>query len=93
MRSTEKVTISVDKELLRKIDDYRDKHYLKRSAVFSMGASNLILQDEMIEMLEEMRNLLHKANQQEKLSDDDKRQMEQFTLLCNAMLGNFDNNK
>ena len=87
MKTTKKVSVSIDIDLLEKTDKYADKHYMKRSAVLNLALSNLVLQDELTQALEPMRDLLIKANKDDTMSEADKKQAEQFQILCNAMLG------
>lgn len=81
-----KISISIDDELLKKVDEYKDKHFLKRSAVFSIAVGNLILQDEMVKTLKAMQSALETVSQGKELTDEDKEKMDQFEFLCKTIV-------
>lgn len=42
---SKKINVSIDEELLQKIDDYADSHYMSRSAFFTYASSQILLSD------------------------------------------------
>lgn len=97
-RESKKVNVSIDSELLQKIDEYADSHYMSRSAFFTYASSQILLSDKVYKLLDDlsvvMKDLYSKisSNPDYVASDDDVREMERientFALLSGEYLKN-----
>lgn len=73
-----KIQITVDRELLEKIDAYAKDHFTSRSGVFSLGASQLITTAEMKDAIKTMSLSMKKIADEGKVSEEDLEKMRQF---------------
>jgi len=53
-----KITMNINDELLERVDRYAKSHYITRTSVFSMGAHQLVLQDEVVLVLGQLKNCI-----------------------------------
>lgn len=49
-----KVSISVDDELMARVDDYADKNYMTRSGVFCLSVSNFLNSQDVIDCMKDL---------------------------------------
>lgn len=83
-----KVQITVEEELLRKVEQYADDNYISRSGVFVQGAAQIVSQAEVMALLKSMSFAMKKIADTGSVDDDTYRQLEDFqralTFLCGA---------
>ena len=82
-----KVQITIDDELLQRVDAYADEHYTSRSGVFASGAESLLLTDEVRVAISKIADAMQRIAMTGTLSDEDKLQLAAFQTLAAAMSG------
>lgn len=82
-----KVQITVDEQLLNRIDSYADDHYTSRSGAFALGAENLLMQDELRQAIGRIADAFQRIAMTGNMSDEDRQQLAAFQLLASSMAG------
>lgn len=98
-RTSKKVNVSIDEELLHKIDEYADSHYMSRSAFFTYASSQVLLSDKVYKLLDDlssvMKDIYNKIslNPDYVASDEDIKEMERIENTFNLLSGEWKKNK
>lgn len=86
-----KIQISIDDELLKKVDAFAKKNYMSRSAVLAQGAFALIQSREISQALPEVLERLNDLSRDNDLDDDTKREVSDLQaaarLIKNSVIG------
>lgn len=82
-----KVQISVDDELLARIDDYADRHYMTRSGFFTQSANNFLLTDEVQKSIRTMALAMKAIAETGTVSEQTMLELEDFQKLASALGG------
>lgn len=82
-----KVQISVNDDLLKKVDEYCERNYSNRSAVFAQGANTLILQESIPYYLSEIAVAFKTISDKNEIDEDSKKKLEQFYQLSMILGG------
>lgn len=82
-----KVQITVEEDLLQRVESYADEHFTTRSGVFNLGAEQLLLQDEARKSLNALTDALQRIAASNKISEEDKRQIDSFSYLAATLNG------
>lgn len=80
-----KVQISIDDELLEKIDRYAKNNYMSRSGFLSMVSNQYLSTQEFAELAKSMNSAMKKVAENGVIDDDTMRQLESFEMMT-AML-------
>lgn len=81
-----KVQITVDEELLNKIDDYADDNYTTRSSVFVQGAAQIVNQAALIAAVKNMSLAMRKIADTGIVTPDELKQLEDFERAANYLV-------
>lgn len=89
-----KVTLTIDKRLLQKIDDYADEHYMSRSGMVSYSCNQILIADETRRLLKDMnltlQVLLQKADSLDyEFPEEDRKQLEDMQTAFKLLSGEY----
>lgn len=98
-RPGKRINVSFDEELLQKIDDYAQSHYMSRSAFLTYAASQVLLADKVQRSLDELNSVLQKvykraaATPDFSISEKDVKELEHMEFMLNLISGEYAENK
>lgn len=76
-----KISVSMDENLLKKIDDYVSKNYTNRSNLISQLCAQYLDQVKAMEMMDSLIFALNKIADKGEIDEDSKRQLDDFERL------------
>lgn len=76
--SAAKIQISINKELLKKVDDYAESLFISRSGLISQALTQLLQADSMINAIVTTSIALTRIADTGQISDDDMRKLKDF---------------
>lgn len=82
-----KVNITLDEELLQRIDSYADENYTTRSGLLTIAASQFMLQAEASRAIVDMSLAMRKIAETGTVSDDQLKQLEDFDRFARMLAG------
>lgn len=82
-----KVQISVDDELLKRIDNYSERNYLSRSGLFTLAASQFLNQSEVSSAIKDMAFCMRKIADTGSVDEETQKQLEDFERLAQLLTG------
>lgn len=82
-----KVQISVDDELLNRIDNYSDKNYMSRSGFVTLSCSQYLNQAEVATAIKEVAFAMRKIADNGEIDDESRRQLEDFERFVQLFTG------
>ncbi len=82
-----KVQMTIDEDLLAKVDAYADDHYITRSGFFSLAADEFLSALEFREMMPIFTGALQKAVEGKEISQDDQKKLEAFQAMSDMFMG------
>lgn len=92
-----KVTLTIDKRLLEKIDLYANEHFMSRSGMVSYSCNQIIVTDELKRLLKDLNFTLQAmfqamvSNSDFDISEDDKKRLEQIEMTLKVLSGDYFN--
>lgn len=97
-RPGKKINVSLDEELLQRIDDYARSHYMSRSGFLTYAASQILLADKVQRSLDELNSLMKRLYQKAaetsdfSLSEKDAKEFEQIEMAFKLLSGEYARN-
>lgn len=82
-----KLQISLDDELVARIDNCADKNYMSRSGFISQACVQLLNQTELVSSVNRISYACQKVAETNHLDDETIEQFKEFELLAKIMLG------
>lgn len=82
-----KVNITLDEDLLQRIETYADENYLTRSGLITLATSQFLLQSEASRAIVDMSLALRKIAETGTVSDDQLKQLEDFERFARILAG------
>lgn len=82
-----KVQVTIDDELLERLDNYADDNYLNRSAVVTIAVSQYLTAREMQSAISSLSRTMKKIAEEGEISEDEMKQLNDFERLA-RMFGN-----
>lgn len=82
-----KVTITLDDELMHKIDSYADENYTSRSGYIAAAVNQYIIQHEVVMALKGLSVAMNKIADTGKIDEETKTELEDFERIANLMYG------
>lgn len=76
-----KITISINDDLLKRLDDYLQKNYISRSAFFSNYANNFLKSNDVLDSVSDVAVLLRKIDDKGLLDDSDHEQLDNLESM------------
>lgn len=83
----QKINITLDNELVSKIDEYSKKYYMTRSGFLSQASSQFLMQHVAADSLKELSTAMRKIAESSKITDEDKAEMESILRACAMITG------
>ena len=80
-----KVQISVDDELLKRIDNYSDRNYLSRSGLITLACSQYLNQAEVVTAVRDMALCMRKIADAGTVDSETQKQLEDFERLAQLL--------
>ncbi len=82
-----KVQISIEEDLMKRIDEYTKKNYLSRSAFFAQIAQQHLVQSEVITALKKLQVAMESIAKRGEVSDEDMQELRNFEILATLLIG------
>jgi len=82
-----KVTISLDDDLMARIDRYADDNYMTRSGFISLSCTQYLNQNDVISSIKSIELAMRKIADTGQLDEDSIKDLEDFTRLINMTIG------
>lgn len=83
-----KITISVNDDLLKRIDSYADSNYMTRSGFFTLSATDYLNQKEAVFAMRDVSLAVRKMADNGKIDDESMQKLEDFERLVSLFGGN-----
>lgn len=82
-----KLQVSLDDELVSRIDNCAEKNYMSRSGFISQACVQFLNQTELVSSINRISLACQKVADSNELDEDSKQQFREFELLAKIMLG------
>lgn len=82
-----KVQISIDDDLLARLDAYSDSHYMTRSGVIAYAVNNILLQEEATQLFRNISLAMKKIADTGTITDEQKKELDDFQKLASVLTG------
>ena len=82
-----KVNISVNDDLIKKVDDYAERNFTNRSAVFAQAVNKLLLEDSIPQALGEIALAFKRIADNNAIDEESKKELEKFMYLTQLLGG------
>lgn len=82
-----KVQITLDDDLMKRVDEYADKNYMSRSGLLSLAVTKYLNEADVIKAVKEMAVCMRKIADKGTLDHDTMEQLEDFQRLSNLLIG------
>lgn len=76
-----KIQITVEDELLRRVDEFADEHYTSRSGAFALAADQMVSADEMKKVIKRVSLAMESMAKGKELTEDQQADLEKFRAL------------
>lgn len=83
-----KINISIDDELLSRLDNYADTNYLTRSGLISIALNNYLTQKEAIASVKKLAIAFEQIASTGKLDEETMKQLSDFSKFANFFIQN-----
>ena len=83
-----KVNITLDDELMQRVDAYADENYMSRSGLLSVAVTQYLNQQDVIRAMKGLALSMAKIAETNKIDDDTKKELEDFERIA-RLLYNF----
>lgn len=80
-----KIQITLEQDLLDRIEAYADRNGLTRSSMLAYAATQLMRQDEALASMATVAASMRRIADSGEISDDDKKQLEQFEAVASLL--------
>lgn len=80
-----KINITMNDELVTRIDDYIDKNYMSRSGFLSLAATKYLNENEVISALSDLSSLFKKISDTNSIDDETLKRLEDFEKLTKLL--------
>lgn len=82
-----KINISIDDDLLKRVDNYADDNYTSRSGLISTSLVEYLNAREMITAVRKLNITLEKMSENGNCDEETMKELESFTRLANMLTG------
>lgn len=82
-----KINITIDEELLRRVDDYAEENYLNRSSLISLSTTQFLNAADVTKAVKDMAFCLRKIADEGKIDEEAQRQLEDFERFSRIISG------
>lgn len=81
-----KLNVSLDDELVKRIDEYADENYMSRSGLLSIAAAQYLNQNAMYKAISSMAITMQKIADSNSIDIQTKSELEEFQRFCNYVV-------
>lgn len=81
-----KINITLDDELMRRIDVYAEENYLNRSSLISLATTQFLNSADVVKAVKDMAFSMRKIADSGKIDDESRRQLEDFERLSKMLV-------
>ena len=82
-----KVNITLDEELMRRVDEYAEENYLNRSSLVSLATTQFLNAADVTKAIKDMAFAMRKIADNGEIDDESRRQLEDFERLSRMLVG------
>lgn len=82
-----KVNITLDEELMRRVDEYAEENYLNRSSLVSLATTQFLNAADVTKAIKDMAFAMRKIADCGEIDDETKRELEDFERLSRMLVG------
>lgn len=82
-----KVNITLDEELMRRVDEYAEENYLNRSSLVSLATTQFLNAADVTKAIKEMAFAMRKIADNGEIDDETRRELEDFERLSRMLVG------
>lgn len=82
-----KVNVTLDEELMRRVDEYAEENYLNRSSLVSLATSQFLNAADVTKAIKDMAFAMRKIADNGEIDDESRRQLEDFERLSRMLVG------
>lgn len=82
-----KVNITLDEELMRRVDEYAEENYLNRSSLVSLATTQFLNAADVTKAIKDMAFAMRKIADNGEIDDETKRDLEDFERLSRMLVG------
>ena len=83
-----KVQITLDDELMKRVDEYADQNYMSRSGLLSLAATQFLNSADVSKAIIDMALCMRKIADTGKIDHETMEQLEDFERLSKMLVGN-----
>lgn len=81
-----KVNITLDDDLLRRIDDFACENYMKRSSLISLAVTQYLNSSEAVKAVKDLAFSMRKIADSGQIDEDTRRQLEDFERFAKMLV-------
>lgn len=82
-----KVNITLDEELIRRIEDYAEENYLNRSSLISLATTQFLNSADVVKAVKDMAFAMRKIADNGTVDEECMKQLEDFERLSKMLIG------
>ena len=82
-----KVNVTLDEELMRRVDEYAEENYLNRSSLVSLATTQFRNAADVTKAIRDMAFAMRKIADNGEIDDESRRQLEDFERLSRMLVG------
>lgn len=82
-----KINVTLDEDLMRRIDEYTEENYLTRSSLISLAATQFLSSAEVAKSIKEIAFSMRKIADTGVVDDEIRRNLEDFERLAKMLAG------
>lgn len=82
-----KVNISINDELMKRVDDYADNNYMSRSGLLSLAATQYLAQHEALQAVKDISLSIRKIAENGYIDEETEQQLKDFELFVKMITG------
>lgn len=82
-----KVGITLDEELMRRVDEYAEENYLNRSSLISLATTQFLNASDVTKAIRDMAFAMRKIADAGEVDEETRRQLEDFERLSKMLVG------
>lgn len=84
---TKKVNVTLDENLVERMDNYADDNYLSRSGLMSLALTQYLNQNDIVRAVNEISLAMRKIADNKELSEEEVRNLKDFETLAKMLIG------
>lgn len=85
-----KIQISMNEDVLKRVDQYADEHYMSRSGVITQACIQILNQDDLMKALRSMTVSMKKIADKGMFSDEVMKDLENWKAILEIYTNNFE---